>query len=621
MQPLVPANLDLASGAPVDPASGDAWCDAADPVGEVRHVFIETPRLPERWGAMAAGERFVLGEIGLGFGRGLCTVADAFVAAAPVGTTLHLLSVERAPLVAADVARGLRWAGIDGSAAAELVAQWPAPVTGIHPVRLHGGRVRVQLIFGEAADVLPRLEIPGGVDAWCLDGFAPARDGSAWTEAVLGHVARLTGRGGTAVAWTAARVVRDGLAAGGFVVESRPGHGSTRAMTVARMPEDAMGRPPSSPRVGGSNGGVLVVGAGLAGSAVAAALADRGRRVTVLDAASPPPGGASANPRVIAEPVLGRTETAARRLRWTGWCTLLAEAWRDCGGSPPNAMPGGATCGVLHGDLPRWRAMAEALGDGHPLAVWRDAASASDIAGVPLAAGGLHVAGAGWLVPADLIARRLAAVRAAGGSVERAVAPDADAETGTADWLRRRADRAGADIIIDATGRGIAGAGGGLRIEAARGQIAIVDAIPATRGLRIVAGGRAACLPADAAGRHLIASTYDHHDEDADVRPGDHARILELLADGQPELAAALGAQPSSGAWAGIRRTTPDRVPYVGRVEGDRPTWVSLAHGSRGVVGGAMAAELIAADIGGEPAPAFRDDVVTWSPQRFEPRT
>jgi tRNA 5-methylaminomethyl-2-thiouridine biosynthesis bifunctional protein len=320
---------------------------------------------------------------------------------------------------------------------------------------------------------------------------------------------------------------------------------------------------------------------------------------------------------VIAEPVLGRRDTAARRLRWTGWCTLLAEAWRDRGASPPDAMPGGAMSGVLHGDLPRWRAMAEALGDAHPLAVWRDAAAASDIAGVTLATGGLHVAGAGWLVPADLIARRLATVRAAGGRVKPAAAPGADA----GDWLQRQADAAGADIIIDATGHGIAGAGGGLRIEAARGQVALIDATPATRGLRVVAGGRAACLPPDAAGRHLVASTYDHHDEDAGIRPGDHARILELLADGQPELAAALGPRPAAGAWAGIRRTTPDRVPYVGRVDGARPTFVSLAHGSRGVVGGALAGELIAAAIGGEPAPAFADDVATWSPQRFAPRT
>ncbi|MEM6985283.1 MAG: FAD-dependent 5-carboxymethylaminomethyl-2-thiouridine(34) oxidoreductase MnmC [Pseudomonadota bacterium] len=52
---------------------------------------------------------------------------------------------------------------------------------------------------------------------------------------------------------------------------------------------------------------VLVIGAGLAGAAVANALAERGSAVTVLEASATPAAGASGNPRAVIRPVLART--------------------------------------------------------------------------------------------------------------------------------------------------------------------------------------------------------------------------------------------------------------------------------------------------------------------------
>ena len=610
MQRLATAAVDWSTGSPRDPASGDAWCDAADPRGEARHVFVDGNGLPARFAAMRPGDAMTVAEIGLGFGRTLCELAAAFLAAAPPETTLRIVSLERSPLPRADARHGLAWCGVDPVLAAELLEQWPEPLAGIEPVRLAGGRVRGLLVLGEAEATLPRLRIPGGVDAWCLDGFAPARDESAWSDAVLAAVGRLTAAGGTLATWTVAARVRTRLAAAGFELRRRPGHGRKRDMTVGRRASGASPPAPAAARR------ATVIGGGLAGSAVAAALADRGVAVRVLDASRRPPGGASANPRVIAEPVLEAGDTPIRRLRWTGWRYLQSELRAGFGGAGrpagrPQEPPVGVGCGLLHGDLPRWRRIAESLGRDHPVARWADAAEASDRAGVALDRGGLLVPSAGWLVPADLVARRMQRVLAAGGGAE----PGASA----ADIAAAVADATPEAPVIDATGGGHPALGLAWSVEPVRGQVSLMPPTPATAALGIVACGRSALLPVHG-GVHLLASTYDHHDAGEQIREADHARVLEGLADGRPALARALAAAIPTAAWVGIRRTTPDRRPLIGGVPGRPGVLVSLAHGSRGLVGGAFGGALLAAMCTGDPWPAFADDLAAVDPGRHTGR-
>jgi tRNA 5-methylaminomethyl-2-thiouridine biosynthesis bifunctional protein len=58
-------------------------------------------------------------------------------------------------------------------------------------------------------------------------------------------------------------------------------------------------------------------------------------------------------------------------------------------------------------------------------------------------------------------------------------------------------------------------------------------------------------------------------------------------------------------AWTGTRCTTIDRLPAVGALDaGSQPNlWVSTGFGSRGLTYAALCAELLAAQLGGEPVP------------------
>ena len=67
-----------------------------------------------------------------------------------------------------------------------------------------------------------------------------------------------------------------------------------------------------------------------------------------------------------------------------------------------------------------------------------------------------------------------------------------------------------------------------------------------------------------------------------------------------------------------FRAVTPDRLPVVGKIaEG---VYGAFAYGSRGLVWAALAAEIIAAELEGEPLPVEGKLADALAPQRFAKR-
>ncbi|MCU0939548.1 MAG: MnmC family methyltransferase, partial [Burkholderiaceae bacterium] len=123
-----------------------------------------------------------------------------------------------------------------------------------------------------------------GADAIYLDGFAPERNPALWEAPLLKAVARLARPGATLATYTAARAVREALAAGGFEVLLQPGFGRKRHMLAARYAPRWRVRRHEPPAAYDGERNALVIGAGLAGAHCADALARRGWQVTVVDA-------------------------------------------------------------------------------------------------------------------------------------------------------------------------------------------------------------------------------------------------------------------------------------------------------------------------------------------------
>jgi tRNA U34 5-methylaminomethyl-2-thiouridine-forming methyltransferase MnmC len=204
---------------PVATRFDDPYFSLTDGLAETRHVFLAGNDLPAR---LRPG--FHIAE--LGFGTGLNLLATRIAAEGAAGP-IRYTSFEAFPLTADQIARALV-AFPEAQAVAEpFLAAW-----GAGERRFSLGPLEVEVILGDARETLPRWD--GRVDAWYLDGFSPARNPELWSEAMMAEVAAHTVPGGSFATYTAAGHVRRALAAAGFAVERRAGHGRKRHMTVGR---------------------------------------------------------------------------------------------------------------------------------------------------------------------------------------------------------------------------------------------------------------------------------------------------------------------------------------------------------------------------------------------------
>lgn len=202
---------------PVATRFDDPYFSLADGLAETRHVFLAGNDLPAR---LRPG--FVIAE--LGFGTGLNLLATR-IAAEGVAGPIRFVSFEAFPLTADQIVRAL-----DAFPEARAVAGPFLEAWALGARRFTLGPLEVEVILGDARDTLPGWE--GRADAWYLDGFSPARNPELWSEAMMAAVGAHTAPGGTFATYTAAGHVRRALAAAGFTVERRAGHGRKRHMTA-----------------------------------------------------------------------------------------------------------------------------------------------------------------------------------------------------------------------------------------------------------------------------------------------------------------------------------------------------------------------------------------------------
>lgn len=313
-------DLGWSDGVPQALAFDDVYYSRAGGLAETEAVFLAGCGLPQ---AFAGRARFTIGELGFGTGLNVLATWRLWRAHRPAGGVLHLHTIEAAPLSQAAAATALAAFPEIAPLAGQLLACWPVRAYGPQRLWFEDDGFCLTVWHGPVAKVLPSWR--GPVDAWFLDGFAPARNPHMWTEEVFAEIARCSAPGARAATYSVAGVVRRGLAGAGFEVSRVPGFAGKRERLVARL-----ARPPS-PRFSLYPGGVAppagpvaVVGAGIAGACTASALRRRGQPVTVFDSAAAPAQGASGNPLGLIMPRLDRGDTAAAALFRAAYLFALA---------------------------------------------------------------------------------------------------------------------------------------------------------------------------------------------------------------------------------------------------------------------------------------------------------
>jgi tRNA 5-methylaminomethyl-2-thiouridine biosynthesis bifunctional protein len=557
--------------------------------------------LPQAW---ANRPTFVMLETGFGTGLNFLTTWAAWRDDPQRPARLHFLSVEKHPFRADDLARlHAQWPQF-AALSDELLANWPMLTPGFHRIALDGGRVQLTLMLGDAAECLPQLQAE--VDAFYLDGFAPDVNADLWQPALFEVLARLAKPGALAATYTVAAPVRQGLTQAGFVCEKRTGYGRKRHCLSARFDGEARPAGRASPQH------VAVIGAGVAGAAVAHALAQRGVTVTVLERADAMALGASGNPVGVFRPLVSRDDNLASRLTRAAFLHDL-RAWAALQGID------WARCGVLHlaKDADAAAKQKQALADTAPpadYARWVELDEAHALANWPVAAPGVFYPAAGWVVPASLCRAWLdhPLIRLKTGSAVERV------EAVATRWQVLGDDGA---VLADADAVVLANARDALNLvpdqawplHTVRGQITQLPPGSLLEIARVIAREG---YVAPGQERPLVGATYEHDDEDTAPRAASDLSNLARLEAILPGAGPRFSPDVVSGR-ASLRATLPDRLPLVGTVDGHPGLYVAAGYASRGVVWAGLLGEALADLMTGEPLPLEADLMRAIAPGRF----
>ncbi|WP_213989826.1 bifunctional tRNA (5-methylaminomethyl-2-thiouridine)(34)-methyltransferase MnmD/FAD-dependent 5-carboxymethylaminomethyl-2-thiouridine(34) oxidoreductase MnmC [Sodalis sp. dw_96] len=645
-------------GTPVSRQFDDVYFSNEDGLEETRYVFLRNNGLPARF-LQHPRSSFIVAETGFGTGLNFLALWQAFRRfrqdnQGEVLRHLHYISFEQFPLQVPDLVLSLeRWPEL-AAYAAQLYEFWPPAIAGCHRLILDDGAVTLDLWFGDVNNVLPELDdsLDGQVDAWFLDGFAPAKNPAMWSNRLFQSMARLARPGGTFATFTAAGFVRRGLQQAGFKVDKPPGFGQKREMLVGQLDVPApriVGTPWYHRQSPGYPQEVAIIGGGIAGALCAVALQRRGARVTLYCADDAPARGASGNRQGALYPLLNSEDPALTQF-FAAAFPFACRSYRDF--ARRGIRFEHQWCGVtqLAYDARSARKIGEILALGLPEALVRGVESheVEQLAGLAAGTGGATYPLGGWLNPAQLIAGILEQGQRCGMSIHYGHSVER-LEPIVAGWQLRFAHGAIADhaVVVLANGHHMLQwpVTRSLPLTSVRGQVSHIPAVPGLAALKQVLCYDGYLTPASPGHQtHSLGASAVWHDESTDFSPAEQQRNHDRLVACLPHQSWTDSVDiHHRQARCSVRCSARDHMPMVGNVPDHDAT---LAHyrylprllecggaispaphhanlfmlgalGSRGLCSAPLAAEILAAQIFGEPLPVSRELAAAVSPNRF----
>ena len=633
-------------GVPFSERFGDVYF-SGDGLDETRHVFLDGIGAPDIW--RGRGD-FTIAETGFGTGLNFLCLWKLWRETAPPEARLNYVSVEAYPLTVVELVRAHDAHASLTGLVRELCEQLPPALGGYHEILLDNRSVRLLLLYGDVEKMLGNLL--ASIDAWFLDGFAPAKNPDMWTCGVFAEVARLSASGARLATFTSAGDVRRGLMDVGFAMRKRSGFGAKRESLAGALaeaqehPQSAPWFQPPKPIEPGAT--VAVIGAGIAGCNLAFALEQRGLSVTLYEAGDLPGAGVATPPAIVQpRPFFGDDANGSFHAAAYGRATKFYD---DLERSGHNVWlnRGLLIFGRDDADAKRYKrfAMSNRLASG--AVDWLDAGSISEQSGLDLPIGGVWFPSAGS-VESDKLRRALiegVSIKT-GAQVSEIVSHD----------NRCRLMGPEGEVLGDASAVVIAGAYASVKLSgfselglfADRGQVTLFPPSNATarQKVPVTYGGYLTPAASWGGGERLqvLGSSYERI-ADPEImdwqapRASDDDGNIAILAGRLPALAAGLPAKVAS--LVRLRATTRDRLPVLGGVPNGafyRQNYADLCHGpeareflpasyrpglyilaglgSRGYMTAPLTADVLAAQITGAPVPQPRQVLEAMHPGRF----
>lgn len=567
----------LEDGTPESLLFSDVYFSRQDGLAESTHVFLHGNSLPEAWQGC---DLFSIAELGFGTGLNFLNTARHWAENNSKDAILHYVSFEKYPLSADAIIKALSiWPEL--SRYSELLVQnLPENLPGFHRIVFKDLRIFLTLAYGDANLLLPQLQ--GKIDAWYLDGFAPAKNPELWSEDIFKSIALKSNPGASAATFSAARIVKDGLASAGFEVNLTKGFGKKRDMLLAKL----AGKKLRSSK----QKSIAIVGAGLAGSLTAFALEQRGFKCSVFEQADSIANAASGAAAGVIMPYL----VSHLDLRSEFFLNSFGFAWRQVDSSH-------SRCGVIR--LAQGTTQEKTYQNLKDFNLSPDFAQTlesdqlSDLLELKVKTKGFYFKTSGWINPKQYSESALSDSKLILNTEVARIDRLADV------FILQDVDN---NVLGEFTNVVFANAFAAkkffpnLPIKLNRGQLIYVKTNPQLKLLKQVFCHQGYIMP-EVQGQHLVGASYDHQSLSMDEDLSQTQDLLDKLYQNLPQLSAL---EPC-GYRVGIRTTTQNRMPIVGEIEPG--VFVNIAHGSRGLVSCGISGEIIAGLINNEPLAVSSD--------------
>ncbi|MGB9098368.1 bifunctional tRNA (5-methylaminomethyl-2-thiouridine)(34)-methyltransferase MnmD/FAD-dependent 5-carboxymethylaminomethyl-2-thiouridine(34) oxidoreductase MnmC [Erwinia sp.] len=638
-------------GTPVSRAFGDVYFSNENGLEETRHVFLGGNQIPGRF-AQHSRELFIVAETGFGTGLNFLTLwqaFDRFREGDPQAKLqrLHFISSEKYPLNVTDLASAqASWPEL-ADYAAELREQWPLALPGCHRLLLDGGRITLDLWFGDINQLIHTFDdsLQHQVDAWFLDGFAPSKNPDMWTPELFACMAKLARKGGTFATFTAAGFVRRGLKEAGFNVIRSTGFGPKREMLCGSMDEltEAPALMPWYSRPAAEGEDIAIIGGGIASALLALALLRRGKKVTLYCADAQAAEGASGNRQGALYPLLNQHDPALAT-----FFPLAFTFARRLYDSLPVAFDHD-WCGVtqLGWDEKSSEKITKLLGMGLPEEIAREVsqAEAEALCGVETGCGGITYPLGGWLSPGQLTLALLDLATQQGLQIHwQHQLTEMTQEAG--EWQLQFSEQPAQkhSNVVLASGHTLASFAQSemLPAYAVSGQVSHIPTTSGLSQLKQVLCYDGYLTPANPQNQHhCIGASYHRADTSTAYREEDQLENRERLIRCLPEADWPKEVDVSAGeSRSGVRCASRDHLPMFGPLPDYQQTleqyaelsknketaqaapvhkglFVLGALGSRGLCSGPLGAEVLAAELCGEPIPLDADTLAAMHPNRY----
>lgn len=614
---------------------------------EFEHVFFKHNGLPARW---FERDKFVIAE--LGFGSGLnCMLTIRqwlnYLAISKTEKCLHYIAIEKYPLSPQSIRQIISRYPELNEICEQVLDNYPPAIATTHKRQLFDNRVVIHYKFMDVNEALKNEHF--NVDAWYLDGFAPAKNADMWSQELFMQLAQNSRAGTTCSSYTSAGFVRRNLQQAGFVVHKTSGFGKKREMLVARFDKSDevsnkyADRPwfISPPEPVFSEKKATIVGAGIAGLSVAYALIRRGWSVTMIDRQGAVARETSSNPAAIVYPRLSVNNELDTEFYTAAYCCSLHELqslqkkhqkkfWFDSGllqlmdrkkiSQIIDRFQFNDEYVAIADDL-KEEAVSTLSGKEMKQQVYVNYKTAGVVLPVVLCEVLRDECGARL----NIISAEIDELKSKGTLWQCLSSGELISES---------------EILVMASGAADSGLVTDLNfpVAAVRGQVVALRKNARSEKIKQALNSGFYLTPV-INNKHYLGASYSRQNSSLLVDAEDSRALFESLNDTFPGV---FHQDDLCGAWVGLRAMSKDRVPVVGAVA-DRKyfyeeyadichgkvnkdyqparylngLYISAAHGSRGFCSSFISAEIIASQIAAEPLPVSKSVLDFINPSRF----